>query len=71
MSLIRGQSCRGCAHSHAEGATRFCRAHPPSVHALAAMTPRGPQQVGTTSNFPAVIDDWWCGEWRPRIEMQQ
>lgn len=67
VHVIRPQSCRGCAHGHQDGRTRYCRAHPPSVQAIIVQTPAGPQMAGTVANFPAVQEDWWCGEWRPRV----
>jgi hypothetical protein len=66
--LIRARTCRACAHSQIEGAQRTCHAHPPSAHPILMPTPQGPRPVGTTSAFPIVQDNEWCGEWRARIE---
>lgn len=51
-----GQSCATCAYFK-DGA---CRLNPPAV----LLAPLGNGAAEVRSQFPAVDDDDWCGEWK-------
>lgn len=52
-----------------------CRRHPPQTHFIvvlrkvSALQPTMQPIEEQRSAFPAVMPDWSCGEWAPRLEM--
>lgn len=59
----RCSSCRHCSLlvSPNKSAIWICRAHPPKVTAMLAMTPDGPQWLTSTA-WPQVAETDYCGE---------
>lgn len=79
------QSCIICRHAFEAGVrdgkpARVCRRYPPQTHfimilrpATTAMALKGAGSMVPVeeqrSAFPAVMDNWACGEFVPRLEM--
>jgi hypothetical protein len=66
--ILRASACRLCGWAAADGHELYCRRWPPMVHPVIVMMPKGPVQQAAMTNFPNVRAEWWCGEWKPRIE---
>jgi hypothetical protein len=64
--MERIEKCSGCKfHGWTpDGKAIDCRIKPPQSGLVADA--RG--QPTPMSYFPVVMPDWWCGEFRPRIE---
>lgn len=73
--MSAGHNCGTCKHSGLElgpskEMQRFCRRFPPSVSAVAVpvQTVQGPTfVVQNVAAFPAVRDDWDCGEYASKV----
>jgi hypothetical protein len=55
--------CKNCFFSRDYGSETAvsCRRYPPTITKVKEET----QTI--TSNSPLVNHDWWCGEWKPRL----
>ncbi len=65
--LVRLEKCETCKFhgNQPAGGGIDCRKEP--VKSAIVPDPRG--TPAPISYFPPVLPDWWCGEWKPRIEM--
>lgn len=65
--IERLEKCSACKfHGRTpDGRAYDCRLHPPQA-TLVQVAPNAPPQP--MSFFPVVLADWFCGDWRPRIE---
>lgn len=64
--MERLEKCSGCKfHGWTpDGKVLDCRIRAPQAQLV-----QGPGgQPQPMSFFPVVAPDWWCGEWKPRIE---
>lgn len=70
-ALLAEDCCGRCKHAHAvfgsHAPTIYCRRFPPVPFPIIAVGPEGPTQAGTVSNFPSVLGDMTCGEFKRKI----
>lgn len=62
-------SCASCCYSFASPdalQTRFCRRHPPTL----VPVPNQLGQIGFASQFPPVLPNMTCGEYKGRVVLQ-
>lgn len=76
ISIIRKDSCPVCkfVNKLADG-TLLCQRFPPTVESLNVMMQHPatgqpvPHVMGNVTQFPQVKNEYWCGEWKPRVEL--
>lgn len=68
VPIIRPECCAKCKFSvPVSGQPQpECRRMPPTVTAF--QNARG---IMNYTSFPRVMPDYWCGEWKPKIAIQQ
>lgn len=76
ITVLRKDSCPVCkfVNKLADG-TMLCQRFPPTVESLNVILPGNngqpvPHVLGNVTQFPQVKDAYWCGEWKPRIEVK-
>lgn len=69
--ILKPNTCRVCFWATSDGRQLYCRRFPPRPHPVIVMTAKGPVQQAVFANFPCVQGDWWCGEWKRKIELAQ
>lgn len=72
--IIRLQNCAVCkfAESTSRGnqPSLECRRNPPIGGPVAIQQAPGQIQIQVIAAFPAVQPDNWCGEWKPKIAIE-
>jgi hypothetical protein len=72
-------TCAKCRYVDTSAKRAACRRYPPQTHFIVVLRPTANQVMVAAkpamqpveeqrSAFPAVMPDWTCGEWAPRIE---
>lgn len=59
------QHCRWFMRGAPDGG--FCRRLPPTAFFSPRQTALGRIEMDSTSQFPMVRSDWWCGEWGGKL----
>ena len=68
--LVAEDCCGRCKHFHEATSVPpmyFCRRFPPVPFPVIVMGQEGPQQAGAVSNFPSVLPEHVCGEFKRRV----
>ena len=67
MNIITANTCKTCKHSLADPNRQlFCRRYPPTC----TFVPGPQNQPLPISSYPPIHPDWSCGEYKPKIELQ-
>lgn len=65
--VLRAQNCSNCRFMDNGADGMLCRFNPPMVHPILAMTPQGPQMLGTVAMQPTVSETVWCSQHKVRL----
>lgn len=67
--IIRSERCEKCKWMQPLAGTDMqCRRNPPTFCAFVGPSPDGRPQIHQISNWPPTQANFWCGEFKPRIE---
>lgn len=71
MNVITGQTCKNCKFVYSPIPNQFyCRRLPPACFNVQVKMPTGEIGNQQMSAFPPVQAEAWCGEYKPKIALE-
>ena len=66
MNIITANTCKTCKHSWNGNGQLFCRRYPP----MTTFVPDAQNRPCPISSYPPISPDQSCGEYKPKIELE-
>ena len=60
--------CKDCHYFKKESSQGICRRYPPVARIYGDSHPNDDFEVWTKQEFPEVMMNWWCGEFRKKLQ---